>query len=232
MKIVPDTSVIVDGRITALVDAGELEGFTVIIPEPVVAELEYQANAGHESGISGLDEIVQLQHFHKMGKIILHFSGDRPTFDQTERAGEIDALIRRISEESGAVLYTSDRLQAHIASAKGLQTHYIRPEQETGALAIKTYFDDDVMSIHLREGCIPSAKRGKPGNFSITSLGHKRLQERDLETLSREIIEAAKRDKNSFIEIERKGVSVVQLEAMRVVIARPPFSDRFEITAT
>jgi ATPase len=119
-----------------------------------------------------------------------------------------------------------------VAAAKGLRTHYIRPEQETGDLGIKTYFDEEVMSVHIREGCIPTVKRGKPGNFSIMPAGHTRLQEHDLETLSREIIEAAKRDKNSFIEIERKGVTVVQLEAMRVVIARPPFSDRFEITAT
>ncbi|MDD5778686.1 MAG: PIN domain-containing protein, partial [Candidatus Thermoplasmatota archaeon] len=79
MKIVPDTSVIVDGRITTLVEAGELAGADVIIPEPVVAELEHQANEGYESGISGLDEIVQLQHFHKEGKINLHFVGERPT---------------------------------------------------------------------------------------------------------------------------------------------------------
>lgn len=232
MKIVPDTSVIVDGRITALVEAGELTGADVIIPEPVIAELEHQANEGYESGISGLDEIVQLQHFHKEGKINLHFLGTRPTIDQASRTGEIDALIRNISEESRAVLYTSDRLQAHVAAAKGLKVHYIRPEQETGALAIKTYFSDDVMSVHLREGCLPTAKRGKPGDYSIQPVGHQRLKEKDLEALSREIIEAAKRDRNSFIEIERKGVSVVQLEAMRVVIARPPFSDRFEITAT
>ncbi|HDS59998.1 MAG TPA: ATPase [Thermoplasmatales archaeon] len=232
MKIVPDTSVIVDGRITTLVEAGELAGADVVIPEPVVAELEHQANEGYESGISGLDEIVQLQHFHKEGKINLHFVGERPTVDQASRTGEIDALIRSISEESRAVLYTSDRLQAHVAAAKGLKVHYIRPEQETGALAIKTYFSDDVMSVHLREGCLPTAKRGKPGDFSIQPIGHQRLREKDLEALSREIIEAAKRDRNSFIEIERKGVSVVQLEAMRVVIARPPFSDRFEITAT
>ncbi|MGC9553831.1 MAG: PINc/VapC family ATPase, partial [Thermoplasmatota archaeon] len=170
--------------------------------------------------------------FHKEGKINLHFVGERPTVDQASRTGEIDALIRSISEESRAVLYTSDRLQAHVAAAKGLKVHYIRPEQETGALAIKTYFSDDVMSVHLREGCLPTAKRGKPGDFSIQPIGHQRLREKDLEALSREIIEAAKRDRNSFIEIERKGVSVVQLEAMRVVIARPPFSDRFEITAT
>ncbi|HHH77642.1 MAG TPA: ATPase, partial [Thermoplasmatales archaeon] len=64
MKVVPDTSVIVDGRITELISAGELEDADIIIPEAVVAELEHQANEGFESGISGLNEIVQLQTFH------------------------------------------------------------------------------------------------------------------------------------------------------------------------
>jgi ATPase len=49
--------------------------------------------------------------------------------------------------------------------------------------------------------------------------------------MRREIIEAAKRDANSFIEIERAGATVVQLGAMRIAIAQPPFSDAVEITA-
>ncbi|MCD6299340.1 MAG: Flp pilus assembly complex ATPase component TadA [Thermoplasmata archaeon] len=232
MKVVPDTSVIVDGRITELISAGELEDADIIIPEAVVAELEHQANEGFESGISGLNEIVQLQTFHQEGKINLHFVGSRPTPEEISRPGEIDAMVRRISEESRAILFTSDHLQAHVAEAKGLKTHYIRPEQVSMELNIGQYFDEGVMSIHLREGCVPYAKRGKPGSFEIVEAGKSRLREKDMEAMSREIIEAAKREKDSFIEIERKGVTVVQLGPMRVVIARPPFSDRFEITAT
>ncbi|MEA2054609.1 MAG: PINc/VapC family ATPase [Candidatus Thermoplasmatota archaeon] len=232
MKIVPDTSVIVDGRITNLIRAGELKGADILIPEAVIAELEHQANEGFESGISGLDEIVQLQSFHKEGKINLHFVGDRPSPEQISHAGEIDAAIRKISEESRAILFTSDRLQAHVAEAKGLKVYYIRPEQEIKELQIEKYFDENIMSIHLREDCFPFAKRGKPGDFKIITAGKKKLKEKDMEMMSKEIIEAAKREKNSFIEIERKGATVVQLGAMRVVIARPPFSDRFEITAT
>ncbi len=232
MKIVPDTSVIVDGRITNLIRAGELENIDIVIPEAVIAELEHQASEGFESGISGLDEIIQLQVFHQEGKINLHFVGERPPPEKISHPSEIDAEIRRISEESRAVLFTSDRLQAHVAGAKGLKTRYIRPEQEIKELQVEGYFDDGTMSVHLREGCVPRAKKGKPGNFEIINVGKMRLKEKEMGAMSREIIEAAKRKKDSFIEIERKGVTVVQLGAMRVVIARPPFSDRFEITVT
>ncbi|MBS3772670.1 MAG: Flp pilus assembly complex ATPase component TadA [Candidatus Thermoplasmatota archaeon] len=237
MKIVPDTSVIVDGRVTSLIEDGEFAGAEIIIPEAVVAELEYQANEGFESGLSGLDEIVRLQGFHKKGDIDLRFTGERPTMEETRPVGEIDAIIRNVSEQEGATLCTSDRLQAHVAEAKGLKTHYMRPasvsaEQEIESLRFQKYFEEDVMSVHLREGCRPYVKRGVPGNFTFEPAGHRSLSERDMETMSRHIIEAAKREKNSFLEIERKGVTVVQLEAMRVVIARPRFSDRFEITAT
>ena len=231
MKIVTDTSVIVDGRITQLVKAGELEGADILIPEGVVAELEHQANEGKESGFNGLDEIVELQHLHAEGKIRLHFIGSRPSGEEISY-GEIDAIIRKISEESNAILCTSDRIQALVAKAKGLKTYYLRPQHEEKELEILKYFDEESMSVHLKNGCKPYAKKGKPGNLRIVEVGKKKLGEKEMDAMSREIIEAAKRDADSFIEIERKGVTVVQLGSMRVVIARPPFSDGFEITAT
>jgi len=48
--------------------------------------------------------------------------------------------------------------------------------------------------------------------------------------MSREIVERAKSDFKSFIEIEREGATVVQFREYRISIARPPFSDGFEIT--
>ena len=231
MKIVTDTSVIVDGRVTQLVEAGELKDADILIPEAVIAELEHQANEGKESGFNGLNEIVELQHLHKEGKIRLHFVGGRPSAEEIF-TGEIDATIRKISEESNAILCTSDRVQAHVAKAKGLKIYYIRPQHEEKELAILRYFDKETMSIHLKDGCKPYAKKGKPGNVKIVQIENKKLNEKEMNEISREIIEAAKRDADSFIEIERKGVTVVQLGSMRVVIARPPFSDRFEITVT
>lgn len=50
---------------------------------------------------------------------------------------------------------------------------------------------------------------------------------RDIAT---EIIERAKSRIDGFIELERRGATVVQLGPLRVAIARPPFSDGIEIT--
>jgi ATPase len=47
--IVPDTSVIIDGRITAKLKAGEYKQAAVIIPEALVSELEAQANRDRKS---------------------------------------------------------------------------------------------------------------------------------------------------------------------------------------
>lgn len=231
MKIVPDTSVIIDGRITELIKAGKLKKADAIIPMAVLAELEHQANMGKETGINGLNEIVELQNLSKEGKIYIHFHGKYPTKEEIEY-GRVDAIIREIAEEVGATLFTSDRIQAQAAKAKGLNVFYIPPLHEEKKLDIVNYFDKETMSIHLREGCKPFAKKGKPGNFKIVEIGDKPVTEKELNKLTHQIIEHAKRDADSFIEIERKGVTVVQLGNMRIVIARPPFSDKFEITAT
>ena len=231
MKIVPDTSVIIDGRITELVKAEKLQKVDVIIPMAVLAELEHQANLGKETGINGLNEIVELQNLSKEGKIYIHFHGKYPTKEEIDY-NRIDSLIREVAEEVGATLFTSDRIQAQAAKAKGLSVYYIPPLHEEGKLDILKYFDEETMSIHLREGVKPFAKKGKPGNFRIVEIDDEPLNEKKLAELTHQIIEYAKRDANSFIEIERKGATVAQLGNMRIVIARQPFADKFEITAT
>ncbi len=231
MKIVPDTSVIIDGRITELIKAGKLQKVDVIIPLAVLAELEHQANEGKEVGINGLNEIIELQELAKEGKIYIHFYGKYPTKEEIE-FHRIDAIIREIAEEIGATLFTSDKVQALSAKAKGINVYYIPPLHEEKELEILKYFDEETMSVHLRDGTKPFAKKGKPGNFKIVELDNKILTEKELTNLTHQIIEYAKRDPDSFIEIERKGATIVQLGNMRIAIARPPFSDRFEITAT
>ena len=77
MKIVPDTSVIVDGRITKIVQDQEFTGCEVIIPEAVIAELENQANKGRETGFNGLEELKNLQKLYTDGKISLMYMWEK-----------------------------------------------------------------------------------------------------------------------------------------------------------
>lgn len=237
MRIVPDTSVIVDGRITRMVESGELEGAEIVVPEAVVAELEAQANRGHESGLAGLDELARLQDLQKLGKCRVLFRGERPTAEEIELAqsGAIDAIIRRVAGESKATLLTSDRVQAAVAGGTGIDHQYHRPVVEQAVkiedLALAQYFADDTMSVHLKAGCVPYAKRGDLKTLRFEAIGREALPHRVLSKMSNEIIEAARRDPQSFVELERHGATVVQLGPMRIVIARPPFSDAIEITA-
>ncbi|HHX99876.1 MAG TPA: Flp pilus assembly complex ATPase component TadA [Methanothermobacter sp.] len=233
MRIVPDTSVIVDGRITRIVQEEEYKGCEVIIPEAVVSELENQANKGRDSGYNGLEELKNLQKLHGQGKIHLSYVGRRPTLEEISlaRGGEIDAMIRDTAGKNKATLITSDRVQREVAEAQGLSAVYLKPEMlEYGDIEITKYFDKNTMSVHLKENVVPLAKKGKPGNIKLVKIGSKPLTHGRIEYMSREIVERAKSDFKSFIEIEREGATVVQFREYRISIARPPFSDGMEIT--
>ncbi|MFQ5800853.1 MAG: PINc/VapC family ATPase [Candidatus Hydrothermarchaeales archaeon] len=225
--IVPDTSVIVDGRITKLV-AKSKDRFKVVIPEAVVAELENQANKGKESGFSGLEELALLRSYLEKGRIELEFVGKRP--DQS-RLRDIDDIIRNTAKEVEGTLVTSDRVQAKVGQTKGILVRYLEPKRIKRRLKILGYFDDQTMSVHLKEKVPPMAKRGRPGDIKLVTLSEKPLRKSQLQKMAIEIIEYAKADADSFVEIERKGATVVQVKQMRISIARPPFSDGYEITA-
>ncbi len=232
--LVPDTSVVIDGRVSAKIKAGELQGRRVVVPEAVVAELEAQANHGRDIGLRGLEELRKLSELAKTGKIELEYVGIRPNLDQIKLAGggEIDAMIRDVALELGASFLTSDQVQFRVAEAMGLDVEYVRPQREAiKPLSLEKYFTEDTLSVHLKEGAIPMAKRGRVGDFSLVRLGERPLSERDLRDLSREIYERTKADPEGYVEMEKIGAAVIQLGPMRIAIAKPPFSDGLEITA-
>lgn len=233
MKIVPDTSVIVDGRITKIVQEEEFRGCEVVIPEAVVSELENQANRGRETGFNGLEELKNLQELYNEGIIDLIYVGKRPTLEQISLAkgGEIDAMIRNTAQKSEATLITSDKVQTEVAKAQGLEVIYMRPEMVGyKELGIAKFFDENTMSVHLKEDVVPMAKKGTPGDIKLVKIGSKPMAYQEIEGMAREIVERTKSDFKSFIEIEREGATVVQFREYRISIARPPFSDGFEIT--
>jgi ATPase len=233
-QLVPDTSVVIDGRISAKIRSGELLGRRIVIPEAVVAELEAQANHGRDIGIKGLEELRRLSELAKAGKIELEYVGVRPDLDQIKLAGggEIDAMIRDVALEMGASFLTSDSVQFKVAEAMGLDVEYVRPQREAiKPLTLEKYFTEDTLSVHLKEGAVPMAKRGKVGSFNLIRIAEKPLSDRELRDISREIYERAKADPEGYVEMEKIGAAVIQLGPMRIAIAKPPFSDGLEITA-
>ena len=69
MRIVPDTSVIVDGRITRIVLSKDYQGCEVIVPKAVISEFENQANKGRETGFNGLEELKNYRNFVRKVKL-------------------------------------------------------------------------------------------------------------------------------------------------------------------
>ena len=229
-KIVPDTSVIISGILSDLVEKGEVKG-VIIIPEFVVEELRAQASRGREIGFKGLEELKKMRELAKKKQITLTKTERRQTLEEIQLAkyGRIDALILDIAKNENAVLYTSDLVQSLVAEAEEVKTKYFKPYEKRKKLKIEKFLTDDTMSLHLKEGCIPLAKRGKPGSFELVKID-KRIEARELEDMIKEIMDAARYEEDSFVEVGGHSASVIQLGDMRIAIARPPFSDGIEVT--
>ena len=234
MILVPDTSVLIDGRITSMIKAGEYKGATIIVPEAVIAELEAQANNGREIGFAGLNELQSLCKLAEEKTIELQFTGIRPTLEQVKLAsgGEIDSIIRGVACENKARFITSDFVQAEVARAKGLDVIYLKPQAGNfGPLGIDQFFDEHTIAVYLKERVAPTAKRGSINDMKLVQIREQPTSEYELRAMSQEILERAKRDPDGFIEVEKRGITVVQIGSMRIAIARRPFSDGMEITA-
>jgi ATPase len=217
-----------------MIKAGEYKGSTIIVPEAVIAELEAQANNGREIGFSGLNELQQLSRMAEEKTIELKFSGVRPSLEQVKLAsgGEIDAMIRNIAIENSARFITSDFVQAEVARAKGLDVIYLKPQvSDFVPLGIDQFFDEHTIAVYLKERVCPSAKKGTISDMKLVKIREQPTSEYELRALAQEILERAKRDPDGFIEVEKRGITVVQIGSMRIAIARRPFSDGMEITA-
>jgi len=232
-KLVPDTSIIIEGILSRKIDAGELLPEKVIIHEAVLSELQHQANQNKAKGFLGLDELDRLQDLSKSVGFDIGFSGKRPGAAEIRYAGlgEIDSMIIALAFDEDATLMTADRIQARAAKAKAIRCIHLQIERIKKKIILESYFDDITMSVHLRENIFPYAKKGMPGKWDFVRLGEKLLTQDYIKEISREILEEAGVRKDGFIEIERPGSTIVQLGKFRVVITKPPFSDAWEITA-
>lgn len=227
-KYVLDTSAVIEKAITNLAEKKEIEG-TILIPNAVVAELENQANKGLEIGFIGLEE---LQEIRKIKFLNLKFVGDRPTEHQIRlaKSGEIDAYIRELAYQEKAILITGDKVQAESAKVFGLKVIHLEREPIKEKLEFEKYFDDKTMSIHIKENTHVYAKRGKPGAWKLTKVSKSKLSQKEIENIAKEVIEKSRIDTKTFIEISRRGSTIVQSNKFRVVIVKPPVSDGWEIT--
>lgn len=232
-KAVLDTSIIVDGKINEVIKKGEMDGCEIIIPGLVIGELQAQASRGKETGFAGLEEIKKLREIASGHNIIIKIVGERPSYEDIllSKTGRIDALIQDTAKQEKAALLTEDLPQALVAEAEGIAVRYFEPYERAKKIKLESFLTADTVSIHLKEGAIPFAKRGKPGEIKLTALRDKPMDGEEMDSLVREIMEATRYEEEAFFEISEGGATVIQLKNLRIAIARPPFSDGLEITA-
>ncbi|MFH1849433.1 MAG: PINc/VapC family ATPase [archaeon] len=233
VSFLPDTSTLVDGIISRKIRKREIVPDRIIIHEAVVAELEHLANQNRAVGLAGLQELKRIRELSDSLSIDLQFGGRRPTASEIKLAslGEIDSLIRELAHAENGTLVTSDKIQADIARAKKIDVMLVDSEKRRSSTRLDAYFDSQTMSVHLKEKCAPSAKKGVPGNWRFCQIRDGKLSREDIQGLAQEIIEATSVSSNGFVEIEKTGSTIIQLGQYRIVMTRPPLSDGWEITA-
>jgi len=180
----------------------------------------------------GLIEIKRIREQCSLKNINLRFSGSRPDLDQIRLAkhGRIDSIIKDVALEENAVLITADYVQSLVAEAQGVKCMYVRPPKISKPLEFEKYFDEKTMSVHLKEGTFPLAKKGVPDNLELVRIGDKRMTYQELSRIVKEISEESRSSEIGSLEISRTGATVIQLGKYRIAITRTPFSDGLEIT--
>ena len=231
-KIVADTSVIINSQFVSQIESGSIRNCEIIIPQAVFDELQSQASSKKEQGFVGLEKIRKLKELSGSFGLEIVLKGSHPSTDDIKLAGtgRIDALIVDMAKQSNAILYTSDNVQHLVAQAEGIETVYLKSIVSNEKLEFLKFFDSETMSIHLKENQYPLAKKGKPGNFSLTKINDDVLSRDYLELISSQILDVANVSDSSTIEISKTGASVIQYGDYRISITHPPFSESFEIT--
>jgi len=230
--IVIDTSILINGEIVRLAHNGLLNDHEIIIPTAVLDELQSQASQKKEQGYVGLEEIKQLRRLSGTHRIEIKFEGERPSIDDImlSENGRIDAIIKDVAKSHDSTLFTSDRVQSMTAEAEGIRVQYHSPRKHSENLEFLKFFDDQTMSVHLKESLQPMAKRGLPGKSVLATIGDETLTRDHLQEIINEIVESAKSVDSGNIEISKPGAMVIQHDDYRIAITKPPFSERFEIT--
>jgi len=229
-KAVPDTSVLINGALSRLIESGKLSEGELIIPLAVVDELQAQASRGKDVGLRGLEELRRIRALAEERGLAIRFSGERPSLEDIKlaRSGRIDALIRDVARSEGGRLYTSDYVQALIAEAEGIPVEYIEPYERVEEFSFKKYLKPNVLSLYLRIGAPPLARILEAGEIRVVRLGDEPCGEEELNRILEELMAAVRVREEADVAMLRPEAMVIETGEFRISLAKPPFSNNLE----
>ncbi len=220
-NILPDKSALLHG-ISKYIEKNIING-NFLIHKSLLEELEKETRDGLVTGELALDEVNKIKDLSEQYLFSFEIVGKN-------YGGNVNEEIRQYCADQGCVIATADEIQKKICDFIGVETVFLETPIEE--LSIEKFFDDNTMSVHLKEDTLPKAKKGRPGNWQFVTLSNDITDASYLKRLVSEILNSIKYVKGSFIEIERRGSTIVQLGNYRIVITRPPLSDGWEVTIT
>ena len=232
VKIVPDTSIIINGILSEKINNNEIKNSEIIIPIAVLDELQAQASKNQEIGFLGLEELNKIRSIATKKKIKFRYLGTRPSLEDIKlsRSGRIDAIIRDESIKNEAILFTGDYVQAIVAEAMGAKVNYIPKIINDKENTLEKFFNDELItSVHIKQGIPIRIKKGLPGDTELISIGES-IEEDEINKIIKDIEEFARISEKKDKQIIRDGAKVIQLDKFRITITTPPFSDRAEVT--
>ena len=149
MKYIPDTSVLINNSVTKSIENNKIpNGSDILIPRPVLAELEYQANAGIITAFFALVELEKLKQKSISGLINLEYVGKHPTLDQI-KSNQGSAISFELAQSENGILITSNKLQTRLAEIQGIQTLFLEDKKDLAQNRLEKYFTENTMSVHL-----------------------------------------------------------------------------------
>ena len=222
LRYIPTLSVLTSGELIKLVDSGRIKG-EILIPWGLISFLERLAERGDVIGIKGLNELKKLRE-----KASIKFIEDRSREEDLTK-DHLESLIRRLAFKERAIIVTDKEIHVRIAEAMGLKTFFIKTDEDK-RLLLEKFFDEHTMSIHLKENVVPHAKKGHPGRWKFVPIRDKPIERREIDEIIEDIKRRAEKGE-SFIEIDKGSILIIQLRDYRIVITRPPLSDGLELTA-
>ena len=230
-RIVLDTSIVINGKFSKMLKAGEIEGHEIVIPAAVIDELQAQASKGRDIGFKGLEEIRRIRELALSRGLAIKFVGERPSLEDIKlaKSGRIDALIRDVAKSEGGTLYTSDYVQALVAEAEGIPVRYIEAYVKRERLKFEDYFTPETILVEFTPGCYPIAKIVDGNEVKLIKVGDRPLGEEEVNGLIEEIIGECRLSDECGIRVLKPGAMILQLRDYRIAVAKPPFSDKPEL---
>ncbi|MDK2463517.1 MAG: hypothetical protein QI223_01915, partial [Candidatus Korarchaeota archaeon] len=166
-----DEQVLVQGLLRDERLWSRIRGARIIVPKGLVRWLERSASRGDRTHLAALAELARLRELEKEGEI--------SALELAEHAKSgVDAL-EELAKPHGATVLTGDSIRAVSLRLRGVRVEYVGPKGDR--LAIEEFFTEDTMSVHLKEGAPPMAKRGRPGEFRLVKLREEPLTTQELQ---------------------------------------------------